>query len=199
MPVRRAISEYFGIYSITLTCCRWKQLFHESDGYGAVYKWFDYLKSKGHFVVGYVIMPNHLHALLGFRHTEGVSINKIVGNGKRFMAYDIVKRLKELKREDILSDLRSLVNKTEKLNDKIHEIFEPSFDWKECASDRFIEQKLDYIHNNPCRGKWDLVAQPLDYIHSSARQYILGEECLYPVTIYSSLKDVDLTKHYVGD
>ena len=35
-------------------------------------------------------MPNHLHALIAFRNT-GQSINTIVGNGKRFMAYEIIR------------------------------------------------------------------------------------------------------------
>ena len=39
-------------------------------------------------------MPNHLHALIAFSNT-GKNINKIIGNGKRFMAYDIVGKLKE--------------------------------------------------------------------------------------------------------
>src|SRR5690606_5182132 len=89
MPVRKAIPDHFGIYFITMTCCGWIPLFQESDGYDAVYNWFDHLKSKGHFALGYVVMPNHLHALLGFRNTGEETINKIVGNGKRFMAYDI--------------------------------------------------------------------------------------------------------------
>ena len=38
-----------------------------------------------------VIMPNHLQALIAFRNT-GQLINTIVRNGKRFMAYEIVKR-----------------------------------------------------------------------------------------------------------
>ena len=37
-------------------------------------------------------MPNHVHAL-SFVAT-GQSINTIIGNGKRFMAYEIVERLK---------------------------------------------------------------------------------------------------------
>ena len=39
-------------------------------------------------------MPNHLHALIAFRNT-GQSINTIVGNGKRFMAYEIINRLEQ--------------------------------------------------------------------------------------------------------
>jgi hypothetical protein len=38
---------------------------------------------------------NHIHTLIGFRNT-GKSINTIIGNGKRFMAYDIVKQLEPL-------------------------------------------------------------------------------------------------------
>jgi len=39
------------------------------------------------------MMPNHVHALIYFSKTNK-PINKIVGDGKRFMAYEIVKRLK---------------------------------------------------------------------------------------------------------
>ena len=196
MPVRRAISEYCGIYSITLTCCRWKKLFEEADGYNVVYEWFDYLKSKGHFVLGYVIMPNHLHAVLGFRHTQGESINKIVGNGKRFMAYGLIKRLQERNCIKTLLQLGAFVNATERKRGKLHEVFESSFDWKECLDDDFIEQKLSYIHNNPCNGKWELADYPWEYLHSSAKQYSEGESSVYPITIYSVLKDIDLTKHF---
>jgi REP element-mobilizing transposase RayT len=196
MPVRRAISEYFGIYSITLTCCRWKNLFEEADGYDVVYEWFDYLKSKGHFVLGYVIMPNHLHAVLGFRHTQGESINKIVGNGKRFMAYGLIKRLEKGNFIQTLKELSTFVNATERRRGKLHEVFEPSFDWKECLDDDFIEQKLSYIHNNPCSGKWELADYPWEYVHSSAKQYSTREPGVYPITIYSVLKDIDLTKHF---
>ena len=64
-------------------------------------KWFDHLKSKGHKIVGYVIMPNHLHVLIGFIKTDQ-TINMIIGNGKRFMAYDIIKRLKEAQQHKLL-------------------------------------------------------------------------------------------------
>ena len=71
-------------FFITITCSGWRHLFHLSDGYAEVYKWFDHLKGQGHYIVGYVIMPNHAHALNGFRNTQGLSINLIIGEGKRF-------------------------------------------------------------------------------------------------------------------
>jgi len=85
MSVRREIPEYDGIFFITITCSQWLHLFELSNGYEEVYKWFDHLKSMGHFITGYVIMPNHIHALIAFRNTQGVSINSMIGEGKRFM------------------------------------------------------------------------------------------------------------------
>ena len=49
-------------------------------------------------------MPNHLHALIAFRNTNQ-SINTIIGNGKRFMAYEIIKRLEQQKEIELLQRL----------------------------------------------------------------------------------------------
>lgn len=137
-------------------------------------------------------MPNHLHAVIGFRNT-GKSINTIVGNAKRFLTYGVVERLKDKNEEDILERLMQGVKYTDKQIGKQHEVFEDSFDWKECISDDFIQQKLDYIHNNPCSGKWNLVENPLGYLHSSAAFYILDEENKY-VTSFMKMHDIDLSK-----
>ena len=125
MSVRREISEYDGIFFITITCSQWFQLFELSNGYEEVYKWFDHLKSKGHFISGYVIMPawpvgrpNHIHVLIAFRNTQGVSINTIIGEGKRFMSYGIVRRLKEQSEEEVLARLSALVNATDRKRGK---------------------------------------------------------------------------------
>jgi REP element-mobilizing transposase RayT len=159
-----------------------------------VYKWFDHLKDRRHYILGYVIMPNHIHALIGFRNTQGVSINSIVGEGKRFMSYGIVKRLKEMNEHETLASLSTSVNDTDKKRGKLHEVFEPSFDWKECRSSKFIDQKLEYIHANPCRGAWNLVREEYEYTHSSAKYYQTGGQGVYIVTNYADLEDIDLTR-----
>jgi hypothetical protein len=40
-----------------------------------------------------------------------------------------------------------MVNDTQKAINKQHEVFEPSFDGKECRTEKFTEQKLSYIHH----------------------------------------------------
>jgi hypothetical protein len=70
---------------------------------------FDHLKLKGHRVNGYVIMPNHMHVLIEFINAEK-KINTIVSNGKRFLAYEIVDRLKNKKNNEILLQLAETVS-----------------------------------------------------------------------------------------
>jgi hypothetical protein len=168
-------------------------LFELTKTYDAVYKWFDYLKGNGHFITGYVIMPNHLHALIGFSN-KGKSINTVISNGKRFLAYEIVERLTQNAQTQILTQLNKAVTVSDRKRGKLHQVFMPSFDCKECRSDRFVEQKLAYIHDNPCRGKWQLAVSPIYYPHSSALFYYTGKQGVYEVTNYKELHDIDLTK-----
>ena len=138
-------------------------------------------------------MSNHLHAIISFSTTEK-PINTIFGNGKRFMAYEIVKRIKELELEERLFSMRSMVHKTDKNRGKKHEVFEPSFDWKLLESEKFIEQKLHYIHTNPIRGKNQLCVNIEEYKHSSAQQYATNSfENRYAIQSVYEMQDVNLS------
>ena len=193
MSVKSPIREKEGIYFITFTCCQWLPLIQQTNSYDAVYKWFDYLKSKGHYITGYVIMQNHLHVLIAFRRS-GKNIATIISNGKRFIAYEIVKRLQKRGATAILKKLSEAVTTSDRKRGKLHQVFEPSFDWKECRTNSFIKQKLDYMHDNPCKGVWNLAITAADYPHSSAKYYQTGEQGVYEITGYTFLEDVDLTK-----
>src|SRR5437868_8196129 len=98
MPTQKEIPYNSGHFFITFTCFEWLPLIELTNSYDLIYNWFNYLKKQGHFITGYVIMPNHIHATIAFSKTNK-SINKIVGDGKRFIAYDIIKRLKDIKYE----------------------------------------------------------------------------------------------------
>ena len=53
-------------------------------------------------------------------------------------------------------------------------MFEDSFDAKECYSNEFVYQKLEYMHKNPVSKKWQLVSDFTDYMYSSASFYEKG-------------------------
>ena len=192
MSVRKAIPEKEGVYFITFTCKDWIPLFKICNAYDAVYNWFDILKQSGHYIIGYSIMPHHVHAVIAFCNT-GKRINTIVSNGKRFIAYDLIHRLQQQNEIKILANLQQVLNNTEKKEGKLHSVFEPSFDWKECRTEKFIQQKLDYMHWNPCKGN-RLVELPEQYPHSSAKFYLTGEQGIFLVINFMELRDIDLTK-----
>ena len=140
-------------------------------------------------------MPNHLHMLVYLSRIKS-TIDKIIGNGKRFMAYEIVARLKQLGREDLVELMKNSVKALSKVRNKKHKVFEPSFDCKEVVTEKFIRQKLNYMHKNPVSGKWKLVEDYLDYQYSSARFYDFGEAPGCKLFHYTDMKSAESPLKY---
>jgi len=176
MATHQKYSDLDETYFITFTCYEWLNLFEITKLYSYFEKWFDYLNSKNALLLSYVIMPNHFHGVIHLNSDCDISLNKLVGNGKRFLAYEIVSRLKKNGNSELLNRLCKGVQTNEKSKNKQHQIFRLSFDAKACYSLEMMEQKIDYIHHNPVAGKWELVNDWTDYPYSSAAYYELGLE-----------------------
>jgi putative transposase len=116
-------------------------------------------------------MPNQLHCILFFPEDK-FDLNKIVSNGKRFIAYELVKRLQQKRLTKILLQLIEGLIERDVTKGQKHKVFEDSFDAKPIYYRKFLLQKINYIHLNCVRGKWKLVEQWEDYEHSSARFYV---------------------------
>ena len=174
-------------YFTTFTCHKWMPLFELTNLYDNIYKWFDIIVESGNSLLGYVIMPNHLHAIILFRQSD-ITINDLIAEGKKFRAWEIVNRLKKKNCASELDILANAVSPSEKKKGSIHKVFEDSFDCKQCFTLPFIQQKLTYIHNNPVKA--GLVINPEDYVHSSAKFYMTGEKGIYPVSHYLNFYDV---------
>jgi REP element-mobilizing transposase RayT len=156
---------------VTFTCYNWLPLFELTSSYNLVYSWIKLIKEK--YLIetcGFVLMPNHVHLLL-YVDNDNVNLNSVIGNGKRFMAYELVKRLK-IHHPQVLLKLSSACTIQEKAKGQLHKVFEPSFDAKPVYTEAFLHQKLAYIHHNPVSGKWNLCADYTDYPHSSAAFYL---------------------------
>lgn len=68
------------------------------------------------------------------------------------MTYGIVKKLKQRNETDVLAALSVQVNSTDRKRGKQREFLSHRLTGKKCKSDKFIDQKLEYIHANPCEG-----------------------------------------------
>ena len=189
MPTHQKHLEKKAIYFVTFTCYKWLPLFKKSDAYNQVYQWFSYIKEEVK-ILGYVIMRNHLHVLL-YLNSKERTLNKIVAEGKRFMAYYMVKQLKAKKEDQLLKTLQGGVSIKQQEKGKKHRVFRLSFDAKQCYSEEKILHVLDYMHENPVSKKWSLVSDYVDYKHSSASFYLLNKPGPFPVTHYRDIWEIN--------
>lgn len=171
-------------YFFTITNCKWLPLFNETVFHDKIYGWFDFMKRRGDEIIGYCIMPNHLHCIMWLTEQSPV-INEVIGEAKRLMSYSIVSRLKKKNATTLLTQLQEAVSDYERKKGIKHKVFEDSFDCKECYTYDFIQQKLHYIHANPVKA--GIVKLPEAYAHSSALFYETGVQGLYPVKHYTAI------------
>lgn len=177
MPTHINHTERNTFFFITFTCYRWLNLFEETHIYNYLPFWFEKLKEKGCVLNGYVIMPNHFHLVL-YVSSEVKNLSLVIAESKRFLAYEIVKRLKKQNKQELLEVLQSGVSAKEKEKGKKHQVFRLSFDAKPIDSSD-VGRVLDYIHRNPVSKKWQLVQEYVDYPHSSVGFYEEGKEPEY--------------------
>ena len=137
--------------SAPFTCYNWIHLFEQTKSYDLVYNWFNVLKKGKIEVIGFVIMPNHIHCILYFPE-NGFNLNKILSNGKRFMAYEIVNRLENANDSHTLNILQNALTEREKKKKQLHKVFKDSFYGNPIFSEKFLMQKLDYMRYNPVTG-----------------------------------------------
>ncbi|MDF2454466.1 MAG: hypothetical protein K0R51_459 [Cytophagaceae bacterium] len=106
---------------------------------------------------------------------------------KRFLSYEIVKRLSMQNDMETLFILHKHVNKTDSTNGQKHDVFIRSFDAKPIYYRKFAEQKINYMHENPVKGKWQLSDSYINYPWSSAKFYECNDLKFTFLTQYTDL------------
>lgn len=62
-----------------------------------------------------------------------------------------------------------------------YKVWEDGYDARDVYSFGFLEQKMNYIHYNPCQPHWRLVELPEEYPWSSAKFYLAEKPSVIPV------------------
>ena len=182
MSTRKLRTKEGAVYFATFTCHRWLPLIELADAYDLVYKWMHIAYFKGYRFFGHVIMPNHFHFII--RVPDGGMINSLLANGKRFMAYEIIRRLRAKGSIAILQELQEDLRPSDVERGQKHRVFDTSTDLIELFSGKMIEQKLRYMHANPVSKRWKLADDAVEYEHSSFAFYVNGEARSAPLTPY---------------
>lgn len=127
----------------------------------------DYLKKLSNegmvSVYAFVIMPNHIHLIWQQNKLRGKATPK--ESLLKHTGHELLKIVK--------AGGKSYLYEVNAANKK-HEIWQRDSLGIEVYSSNVAKQKLEYIHNNPVNGKWQLANDYFSYHYSSARFYETG-------------------------
>ncbi len=143
---------------VTFSCYKRRRFLDDNRAKGIVIHFLaEELKKSNGSCIGYVIMPDHVHALLYFK--EPAMISRFIQQWKRKSSHQMKKFLEE--------HLPAYVAEI----DLKEPIWQARFyDFNVFSVDK-AREKLEYMHNNPVRK--GLVANAVEWCYGSARWYLL--------------------------
>jgi putative transposase len=152
------------LYFLTASTCGWKPLFIETIYAEIILDSLTWLRKENRMRLhGFVLMPSHLHAIV-------LPINRSIGDllqdFSSFTAHAILGQIRKDNRQDLIEFFH------ERRRDKReeHSIWQ-DVQAKNIFSEKFLKQKMEYIHQNPVTKEWNLVKDRADYKYSSACYY----------------------------
>lgn len=158
-----------GMYFISFATIDWIDIFVRPSYFNLISDSLNYcIDQKGMVVYGYCIMPSHIHLI--FRDLNK-SPSKLLKEFKTFTSKQIRKaiddNIQESRRKWILEMMEKAGSKNS--NVKQYQFWQQHNKPIELWSNHVIDQKLDYIHNNPVEAGF--VDETYHWKHSSARDY----------------------------
>ena len=125
-------------------------------------------ENKGLEIYGYCLMSSHLHLLC--KGTEGFFLSDIMRDFKRHTSKQIIQTIQdepESRREWMLDYFQKACEHLKKVQQ--YKVWQNGYHAEHIYSNKFIPQKLDYIHANPVKDK--IVTLSEDYYFSSVGNY----------------------------
>jgi len=173
------IAEKDGLYYLTFQIVGWVDIFTRQVYKDIAISSLKYCQqNKGLCIFAYVIMSNHIH-LLAQSDCDDLS-----GTIRDFKNYTSKKFLEVINDglESRSEWLKMVFEYHGKLKDnQNYQVWTHENHAELIYSQKFIEQKVDYIHENPVRS--GIVTRPEDYLYSSARNYAGLESVLEIVEV----------------
>jgi REP element-mobilizing transposase RayT len=179
MSERFKVKDQEENYFITMTIVDWIDLFTRDRYIHLLEDSMNYcIEQKGLVVYVYVIMPSHVHMIIG---SKKLGINIIIRDLKKFTSKAFIGAIKEPgeSRSEWLLDIFSLHAKKSKRHTNF-KVWKDGFHPKIMDRTTKLEAAFNYIHYNPIEAGY--VKNEQDWIHSSASAYLDGGSCPVQVT-----------------
>lgn len=158
-----------GIHFITFAVVEWVDVFARSDYADIVVESLKHCQQeKGLIIYAWCIMSNHVHLIVSAEHND---LSDILRDFKKFTSKKIIQAILENNRESrrnwMLRIFRDAGSKNSR-NDT-YQFWRQDNHPIELFSNKFMDNKLDYLHNNPVAA--GIVDEAADYRYSSAKDY----------------------------
>ncbi len=164
------IHEDCSVYFITCSVFQWLPVFINEMPCRIVTDSLTYCVVNAELRINaYVIMPTHLHVIVFDKdHNSG----RLAESWNAFRKYTGRAMLDYVAKH--LPPMFSKAFRDGAASDRMRRFWQPGQHPIAIASEGFWRQKLDYLHDNPCRK--GLVRYPEDWRFSSARFYVEGKD-----------------------
>ena len=169
MSDKYKISEEQDPYFVTFTITNWIKVLADDSFKMIVVDSIKYCQQhKGLLVYAYCIMPNHVHMIV--QSNVNNSMSEILRDLKTFASRAIAKKPGEEKSVVSTEMLTKFAEAGKPLKHiKKHKVWQDGNHAELLYGNRFIQEKLKYIHRNPV--KYGLCEEEWDYKFSSATNY----------------------------
>ncbi len=157
------------LYFVTYTVVNWLDVFTRNEYRDVLLDSWNYcIKNKGLIIYAWCIMTNHVHMIISSRKEE---LSHIMRDMKSYtsttLKHLISKNPKESRKKWLLKMMKAAGDKNS--NNHSFQLWQQHNHPILLDTNFLIDQKLNYIHNNPVKAGF--VEKPEDYLYSSARDY----------------------------
>jgi REP element-mobilizing transposase RayT len=163
-------------YFVTFTVVDWLPIFINPEP-------IEIINNSLHFcfanrqlrIHAYVIMPNHIHLIISDENYDNERLGKTLVDFRKFTGHKLADYIDAKVSESLAHSISE-----HKRTDRIHQIWKPGCHAEALSTEKFLIQKVNYIHENPVRKGFVKLLE--HWRHSSAGYWINGDIPEIPIT-----------------
>lgn len=173
MRSRYQIHNSGALYFITSTIVEWIPVFTTEPYFTIITESLGYCRAHKQLkLFAYVILDNHLHLIV-----DAPDLAQVLQSFKRHTATAIVHLAETGNRAWLLNQFAYYRKKYKSTSQ--HQVWQEGFHPQRIDNNAMLNQKIDYIHDNPVRR--GLVSAPEHWRYSSARNYVLEDQAVLEI------------------
>jgi len=125
-------------------------------------------------IYAYVLMIDHMHLIVFDANFDNLRLQRTLTSFRKYTGKELANYI-----DDNLSEAMSLTIRCRSMKDRARQVWQPGWHMEGLVNEWFLEQKLEYIHDNPVRKGY--VNAPEQWGYSSAGFWLREEEGILPV------------------